>query len=137
MMSCSVIPSAPQSNFNHHKHNDIITYKNFPTSEFASFKTINRLRAPPHLNFSGSQFQFTWRKNKPFSSKWEESWVRFAFSASSKGCNLFRIDAEVDSLEKDEFIVVNFYRFVFIEDPEEEVSKHLAFVQVLPSPFLF
>ncbi|XP_024970702.1 rhodanese-like domain-containing protein 8, chloroplastic [Cynara cardunculus var. scolymus] len=33
--------------------------------------------------------------------------------------------------EEDErvFIVVNFYRFVFIKDPEEEVSKHLEFLQ--------
>nr|KAJ0186608.1 hypothetical protein LSAT_V11C900475260 [Lactuca sativa] len=27
------------------------------------------------------------------------------------------------------FLVVNFYRFVFIKDPEQEVSKHLAFLQ--------
>ncbi|CBI35292.3 unnamed protein product, partial [Vitis vinifera] len=27
------------------------------------------------------------------------------------------------------FIVVNFYRFVFIQDPELEVSKHLSFLQ--------
>lgn len=33
--------------------------------------------------------------------------------------------------EEDErvFIVVNFYRFVFIKDPEEEVNKHLEFLQ--------
>lgn len=31
----------------------------------------------------------------------------------------------------DEFIVVNFYRFVFVENPEDEVSKHLSFMQVL------
>lgn len=36
-----------------------------------------------------------------------------------------------DKAEEDErvFIVVNFYRFVFIKDPEEEVSKHLEFLQ--------
>ncbi|KAJ4961029.1 hypothetical protein NE237_020939 [Protea cynaroides] len=31
----------------------------------------------------------------------------------------------------DDFIVVNFYHFVFIEDPEEEVANHLSFVQGL------
>lgn len=29
------------------------------------------------------------------------------------------------------FVVVNFYRFVFIKDPEDEVNKHLEFLQVL------
>ncbi|KZV34780.1 rhodanese-like domain-containing protein 8, chloroplastic-like [Dorcoceras hygrometricum] len=29
----------------------------------------------------------------------------------------------------DEFVVVNFYRFAFVEDPEMEVSKHLSFMQ--------
>lgn len=31
----------------------------------------------------------------------------------------------------DEFVVVNFYRFVFVDDPEEEVAKHLLFLQVI------
>lgn len=38
------------------------------------------------------------------------------------------VPKEVENEE--EFIVVNFYRFVFIEDPEEEVSKHLSFLEV-------
>ncbi|OVA18501.1 Rhodanese-like domain [Macleaya cordata] len=33
------------------------------------------------------------------------------------------------SSSDDDFIVVNFYRFVSIKDPEEEVSKHLSFLQ--------
>lgn len=33
------------------------------------------------------------------------------------------------ALEVD-FVVVNFYKFVFIEDPGGEVTKHLAFLQV-------
>lgn len=32
--------------------------------------------------------------------------------------------------ENGDFVVVNFYKFVFIKDPEEEVAKHLAFVEV-------
>ena len=31
-----------------------------------------------------------------------------------------------------DFIVVNFYRFVFINDPHEEVAKHLSFLKVCP-----
>lgn len=30
-----------------------------------------------------------------------------------------------------DFIVVNFYRFVFINDPHEEVAKHLSFLKGL------
>ncbi|XP_015061329.1 rhodanese-like domain-containing protein 8, chloroplastic [Solanum pennellii] len=37
------------------------------------------------------------------------------------------VPKEVENEE--EFIVVNFYRFVFIEDPDEEVSKHLSFLE--------
>ncbi|PON91214.1 Rhodanese-like domain containing protein [Trema orientale] len=33
--------------------------------------------------------------------------------------------------EEDDFVVVNFYRFVFIKDPKAEVAKHLAFMQGL------
>lgn len=29
----------------------------------------------------------------------------------------------------DEFLVVSFYKFVFIDDPEAEVSNHLEFLQ--------
>ena len=35
------------------------------------------------------------------------------------------------------FIVVNFYRFVFIQDPELEVSKHLSFLQVFTEQMIF
>ncbi|KAK4488980.1 hypothetical protein RD792_004771, partial [Penstemon davidsonii] len=42
------------------------------------------------------------------------------------------VDVEAGSPKEykdDEFMVVNFYRFVFIENPEEEVSRHLSFMQ--------
>ncbi|XP_051133440.1 rhodanese-like domain-containing protein 8, chloroplastic [Andrographis paniculata] len=42
------------------------------------------------------------------------------------------LQAETGPFEKyndDDFVVVNFYRFVFIENPAEEVSKHLSFVE--------
>ncbi|KAL1548280.1 Rhodanese-like domain-containing protein 8, chloroplastic, variant 2 [Salvia divinorum] len=35
----------------------------------------------------------------------------------------------VKEYEDDEFIVVNFYRFVFVKEPEEELSKHLLFMK--------
>lgn len=35
-----------------------------------------------------------------------------------------------DEEQESVFVVVNFYRFVFIKDPEYEVSKHLQFLQV-------
>jgi hypothetical protein len=38
--------------------------------------------------------------------------------------------AEAEELSEDDFVVVNFYRFVFIENPEAEVSRHLSFLQV-------
>lgn len=41
--------------------------------------------------------------------------------------DLLEVHKEIDSEEQ--FIVVNFYRFVFIEDPEAEVSKHLSFME--------
>ncbi|KAI3757104.1 hypothetical protein L6452_04637 [Arctium lappa] len=42
--------------------------------------------------------------------------------------NWIRGDDKAEENEK-VFIVVNFYRFVFIRDPEDEVSKHLEFLQ--------
>ncbi|XP_057464509.1 rhodanese-like domain-containing protein 8, chloroplastic [Actinidia eriantha] len=36
-----------------------------------------------------------------------------------------------EDYEDDAFVVVNFYRFVFVKDPEREVAKHLSFLQGL------
>lgn len=47
------------------------------------------------------------------------------FAVSSSNTNWVQIVSPKD----DEFVVVNFYRFVYIEDPEVEVSKHLSFLQ--------
>ncbi|KAI5674924.1 hypothetical protein M9H77_05874 [Catharanthus roseus] len=126
MMSCIVISSAPQANFTHYKHNDVICSK-IVVPKFKSLSS--RIRALSLVHFSGYQFQLSWKKNKQFSCKWEENFRLLAFSASSEGCNLVKIDSEADGVDADEFLVVNFYRFVFIKEPEEEVSKHLAFMQ--------
>ncbi|KAK4402518.1 Rhodanese-like domain-containing protein 8, chloroplastic [Sesamum angolense] len=51
-------------------------------------------------------------------------------SALNNRTQIFKVEAGAPKEYKDdEFIVVNFYRFVFIQDPEEEVSKHLSFMQ--------
>ncbi|CAK9164331.1 unnamed protein product [Ilex paraguariensis] len=81
----------------------------------------SRYRASLPLPFSGCQVKphglFTWQCKKTLNcalSSSEPSWVD--------------VDESRD-FGDDEFIVVNFYRFVFIKNPEEEVSKHLAFLQ--------
>lgn len=48
--------------------------------------------------------------------------------------------AEAEELSDDDFVVVNFYRFVFIKNPEAEVARHLSFLQVssqIPQLFFF
>lgn len=37
------------------------------------------------------------------------------------------------AVPSDDFVVVNFYRFVFIENPHDEVAKHLSFLKVFTS----
>jgi hypothetical protein len=44
-------------------------------------------------------------------------------------------EAEAE-VKEDDFVVVNFYSFVFIKDPEAEVASHLSFLKV-SSNFLF
>ncbi|KAL2553459.1 Rhodanese-like domain-containing protein 8 [Forsythia ovata] len=80
----------------------------------------NRTQVFSPLHFSGSQFKFSW--------KYRENFNLLAFSSFNRNW----VEVEADTLkeyESDEFIVVNFYRFVFIKDPEEEVFKHLSFMQ--------
>lgn len=76
----------------------------FPV-KFSSFKLIN-IRLLP--------CKCTSALSSPSSLTSKPNWVR-----------------EKENFEEDDrvFVVVNFYRFVFIEDPEDEVSKHLDFLQ--------
>lgn len=49
-------------------------------------------------------------------------------ASASKSYNVNKIlQAEP---EIDDFVVVNFYRFVFIKDPQHEIAKHLTFLKV-------
>ncbi|XP_057769996.1 rhodanese-like domain-containing protein 8, chloroplastic [Salvia miltiorrhiza] len=63
---------------------------------------------------------------------------RFSWNSHGKSFNLYASSsssgdgldaAAVKEYKDDEFIVVNFYRFVFVKDPEYEVSKHLLFMK--------
>lgn len=56
---------------------------------------------------------------------------RFSLSAfASTSDNWVEVEAGAPRVyEDDEYVVVNFYRFAFVEDPEMEVSKHLSFMQ--------
>ena len=53
--------------------------------------------------------------------------VRWSFSCQcrNRGRNYSKFDDEGE-----DFIVVNFYRFVSIQDPAAEIAKHLSFLQV-------
>lgn len=67
-----------------------------------------------------SFYQEPWEKKKKNKNSTKiESTCAFGLSS----------DFEGESSDGD-FIVVNFYRFVHIKDPEEEVAKHLSFLQV-------
>ncbi|CAN4118125.1 unnamed protein product [Withania somnifera] len=74
----------------------------------------------PHPTFAATtSFKYRNRRVLPFS--WQlrcKCLSSYPLSLSSK---------EID--DEEEFIVVNFYRFVFIEDPENEVTKHLSFME--------
>lgn len=46
-------------------------------------------------------------------------------------CNRASIpSSSTETKPSNDFVVVNFYRFVFVKDPIEEVVKHLTFVKV-------
>ena len=70
--------------------------------------------------------RFYWNYGKSFDL--------FAPSSSSNGNRLeaAAVAAADKEYEDEEFIVVNFYRFVLVKDPEEELSKHLLFMKVFP-----
>lgn len=128
-MSCNVVVSlSPQK-----PNTSICTSKCAETSTWPSFG--NGIMASSPLPFSGRQFQLAWKKKKirpPFSRKYKERFEVYALSSCLEGENWISVDAENDNNLEDGngFIVVNFYHFVFIEEPEEEASKHLSLVQI-------
>ncbi|KAK9075144.1 hypothetical protein SSX86_003464 [Deinandra increscens subsp. villosa] len=52
-----------------------------------------------------------------------------ALSSLTSKPNWVKGDEVFEEGERVYYVVVNFYRFVFIKDPEDEVSKHLQFLQ--------
>ncbi|KAL0421694.1 UNVERIFIED_CONTAM: Rhodanese-like domain-containing protein 8, chloroplastic [Sesamum latifolium] len=105
--------------------NSTPTSKKYTTASFQELSTLNSTRTQ---FFSSLQCKHNFRSGCRFSWKYGESFNHLAFSSSNG--NWVEVEAGAPKEYKDdEFIVVNFYRFVFIQDPEEEVSKHLSFMQ--------
>ncbi|OIT35398.1 PREDICTED: rhodanese-like domain-containing protein 8, chloroplastic [Nicotiana attenuata] len=96
-----------------------ILASNEPTASFPKNLTVF---LPNPKNTLKSILPFVWQlKCKSLSSwKCKENVCTAALSSSSYSQEI---------LDEEEFIVVNFYRFVFIKDPEEEVAKHLSFME--------
>ncbi|KAL3835299.1 hypothetical protein ACJIZ3_010035 [Penstemon smallii] len=96
------------------------TINNFitpPIQEVSTFKNKTKLITFPA--FGSDKFSWNYGQSSKLS----------AFSARNGNW----VDVEAGSPKEykdDEFMVVNFYRFVFIENPEEEVSRHLSFMQI-------
>lgn len=97
------------------------------------FTSIKEL---PTCNCSAQQISLRSLCNWKFYWNYSES---FNLSAcSSTNDNWIEVEAGAPrEYRDDEFMVVNFYRFVSIQNPEEEVSKHLSFMQVICSSFIF
>ncbi|KAL0364461.1 UNVERIFIED_CONTAM: Rhodanese-like domain-containing protein 8, chloroplastic [Sesamum angustifolium] len=117
--SCALITWNPLSSLN-----STPTSKKYTTASFQELSTLNNRTQI----FSSLQYNHNFRSGSRFSWKYGESFNLLAFSSSNG--NWVEVEAGAPKDYKDdEFIVVNFYRFVFIQDPEEEVSKHLSFMQ--------
>lgn len=74
-----------------------------------------------------SRAQPTWRRRTVLS-------LAFARGGDDEVAVLASVTAAAAEEKEEEdvgFLVVNFYKFVLIEDPLVEVSKHLSFLQVI------
>ncbi|KAL0385215.1 UNVERIFIED_CONTAM: Rhodanese-like domain-containing protein 8, chloroplastic [Sesamum radiatum] len=111
--------------------NPLSSFNSTPTSKkyaTASVQELSILNSTRTQIFSSLQCKYNFRSGSRFSWKYGESFNLSAFSSSNG--NWVEVEAGAPKqYTDDEFIVVNFYRFVFIQDPEEEVSKHLSFMQ--------
>ncbi|KAI4347349.1 hypothetical protein L6164_008165 [Bauhinia variegata] len=66
----------------------------------------------------------------PKSSSVNKTNRKYRASDFSCGCSTSALCYGAEPSE-DDFVVVNFYHFLFIQDPEAEVAKHLSFVEGL------
>ncbi|XP_073299539.1 rhodanese-like domain-containing protein 8, chloroplastic [Primulina huaijiensis] len=92
-------------------------------TEYSSFN--NGLNSPLYSQSLMKSKSYVWGR---FCCDFKE---RFSLSAlASTSGNWVEVEAGAPRVyEDDEFVVVNFYRLAFVEDPEMEVSKHLSFMQ--------
>ena len=86
--------------------------------------------------FHGRQFSYhsTPSSSPSISLQSKTNFIKSKTSDFSSNCSLIFTTSRDSSLisvdDNGEFIVVNFYHFVFINDPEFEVSRHLSFLEV-------
>ncbi|XP_073134382.1 rhodanese-like domain-containing protein 8, chloroplastic isoform X2 [Henckelia pumila] len=95
-------------------------------TEYSSFNNGTRfLNSPLYSQCLIKSKTYVWGR---FCCDFQE---RFSLSVfASTNDNWVEVEAAAPRVyEDDEFVVVNFYRFAFVEDPEMEVSKHLSFMQ--------
>ncbi|CAN0891407.1 Rhodanese-like domain-containing protein 8, chloroplastic [Linum grandiflorum] len=101
-----------------------VTHNLLVHSEFLQFNFCCR------ANSSSSCFPLPEQRRRREANRRRWSSLRFA---SRIRCSLGRESSatQTQQLVPSDFIVVNFYRFVFIDDPQLEVSRHLHFVKDL------
>ncbi|KAL1224068.1 Rhodanese-like domain-containing protein 8 [Cardamine amara subsp. amara] len=106
-----------------------------PAATLSLSLTIPVPLASTKTHFSGEYFRFKRdvsidqsfsRLGRLVSEKLSRRWT-FSCKCRNRGRNGY---AKFDD-EGEDFIVVNFYRFVSIGDPEAEIEKHLSFLQDL------
>lgn len=105
-----------------------------PAATLSLSLTIPFPLASTKTRFSDETFRFSQdvsidqsfsRRGRLVSEKPSRKWT-FSCKCRNRGRNGY---AKFDN-EGENFIVVNFYRFVLIKDPEAEIEKHLSFLQV-------
>jgi hypothetical protein len=99
-------------------HTALLTHLSSSSSSSSSFRYHNHNNHP---------FFFKFKFNNSFSSSTSLTHHRLKPLAARRVQNS-STKKEEDNF--DDFVVVNFYHFVFINDPQELVAKHLSFVEL-------
>lgn len=116
---------------------ELTAFKPQPPSSFPRHTLTSKRNKPTHANARG----FGFGSLPLVSSICGHSRDRLIFVSQfhnnneKRGllqCGLSEVSSTFNGSEVsvNDFVVVNFYRFVFIKDPNKEVTKHLAFLQV-------
>lgn len=117
---------------------ELTAFKPHPPSSFPKHTLTSKRNKPTYANVRG----FGFGSLPLLSSICGHSRARLIFVSQLhnnnekrglRQCGLSEVSSTFNGSEvsDNDFIVVNFYRFVFIKDPNEEVAKHLAFLQGL------